>query len=616
MQNTPRKGYHMESNIRLTEAGMSSAKPFYYVPELQKMITSGYRMAQEENTSTFTRELVTFFSAFMLRISMTHGRNKHEKIMCWIEKKLRKDDLCVSGLERDGFSNFTLPFNRLQDTDCPPVIEISRYRNFFNYVQKLVVKYHPESLPEWKELVERLYTLAKPVPLRTATVQGSFSNISQYSQIYGINRFKSEYKTHLGRDEKNDLIKEIRRCLAIELKNVLDYFQRIITLDKRDRETDRQELLKTIDSMHYLNFDDARVREKAMTIMARIAEAYDPTRQVVLRFYSKRMDFLDAGLLASASAGNYRPLPKAKGVTEQIPFSFLRGVVEKDILRSLHGIGRDEYGHEKYANGIFIENILKLAQGGVDSDGQCKKAMVLTEAMPRTDKTRVCCGCTRVFCRAKNMAKCGRCKISYYCSRECQKSHWKSGHKEFCMGCDNNHAELRPMHKGIRAIERLVMELGECTKMPDIDMFFKSRLNTFCGENGIKADTFMVLPGAHQSEQGEWVRMNSRLTRRVGSNHLSVVFFKSEDIIRHLNYEFEALMLQIRRHGDSQDGSPDRQTCKKTARGISAQIELLRSKKAGEAFVMGSFDSCALAISKIDTKVQTFVYFEEVPERV
>lgn len=91
-------------------------------------------------------------------------------------------------------------------------------------------------------------------------------------------------------------------------------------------------------------------------------------------------------------------------------------------------------------------------------------------------------------------------------------------------------------------------------------------------------------------------------TTDLGSNNLSVVFFKSEDIIRHLNYESNALCFQMRHGNDSQDGGPDRKTCEQTVRGIRGQVDLLRSKKKGEAFVMGSFDSHALVISKIDTK--------------
>ena len=37
-------------------------------------------------------------------------------------------------------------------------------------------------------------------------------------------------------------------------------------------------------------------------------------------------------------------------------------------------------------------------------------------------------------CSEKGSFKCGRCKFVYYCSKECQKKHWKGGHKQDCSG--------------------------------------------------------------------------------------------------------------------------------------------------------------------------------------
>ena len=31
-----------------------------------------------------------------------------------------------------------------------------------------------------------------------------------------------------------------------------------------------------------------------------------------------------------------------------------------------------------------------------------------------------------------HLKKCGRCEKAYYCSKDCQKKHWKSGHKRNC----------------------------------------------------------------------------------------------------------------------------------------------------------------------------------------
>ena len=43
-------------------------------------------------------------------------------------------------------------------------------------------------------------------------------------------------------------------------------------------------------------------------------------------------------------------------------------------------------------------------------------------------------GCS--YCGQQNvlsgLLKCGRCKSEFYCSKVCQKQHWKKGHKERC----------------------------------------------------------------------------------------------------------------------------------------------------------------------------------------
>jgi len=33
----------------------------------------------------------------------------------------------------------------------------------------------------------------------------------------------------------------------------------------------------------------------------------------------------------------------------------------------------------------------------------------------------------------KPLSACSRCKLAYYCGRECQATHWKAGHKQFCV---------------------------------------------------------------------------------------------------------------------------------------------------------------------------------------
>lgn len=43
-----------------------------------------------------------------------------------------------------------------------------------------------------------------------------------------------------------------------------------------------------------------------------------------------------------------------------------------------------------------------------------------------------CCNKSREEVGLNHLLYCGRCKKAYYCSEECQKTQWKSGHKKYC----------------------------------------------------------------------------------------------------------------------------------------------------------------------------------------
>ena len=46
------------------------------------------------------------------------------------------------------------------------------------------------------------------------------------------------------------------------------------------------------------------------------------------------------------------------------------------------------------------------------------------------DEKHICTNCLKQTC--KKLSRCSRCKIAHYCSKECQKDHWKNGHKKQC----------------------------------------------------------------------------------------------------------------------------------------------------------------------------------------
>ena len=65
-------------------------------------------------------------------------------------------------------------------------------------------------------------------------------------------------------------------------------------------------------------------------------------------------------------------------------------------------------------------------------------------------------------CSSLGAKPCSRCKRSYYCSSECQKSAWKK-HKKTCKaptGVAATEAELRTLHKGMALLNMCIQRNG------------------------------------------------------------------------------------------------------------------------------------------------------------
>jgi len=65
-------------------------------------------------------------------------------------------------------------------------------------------------------------------------------------------------------------------------------------------------------------------------------------------------------------------------------------------------------------------------------------------------------------CKTATTKACARCKTSYFCSAECQKSAWKK-HKKTCKAPTKeaaNEAELRALHEGMLLLNRCIQEPG------------------------------------------------------------------------------------------------------------------------------------------------------------
>ena len=65
-------------------------------------------------------------------------------------------------------------------------------------------------------------------------------------------------------------------------------------------------------------------------------------------------------------------------------------------------------------------------------------------------------------CKTTTTKACARCKTSYFCSAECQKSAWKK-HKKTCKAPTReaaSEAELRVLHEGMLLLNRCIQEPG------------------------------------------------------------------------------------------------------------------------------------------------------------
>jgi hypothetical protein len=52
------------------------------------------------------------------------------------------------------------------------------------------------------------------------------------------------------------------------------------------------------------------------------------------------------------------------------------------------------------------------------------------KAVLKAERKCACCG--KRLRNGEKYYKCSKCKLVYYCGPECQKQHWRNGHKEVC----------------------------------------------------------------------------------------------------------------------------------------------------------------------------------------
>jgi hypothetical protein len=88
----------------------------------------------------------------------------------------------------------------------------------------------------------------------------------------------------------------------------------------------------------------------------------------------------------------------------------------KDLLTHINA----NYRHRERKDLVYKDLMSKLI--GIMKHGGAKQASDTAECTN--------CGVVQTDCSLMN---CSRCKLTMYCSKSCQKQHWRQGHKRFCL---------------------------------------------------------------------------------------------------------------------------------------------------------------------------------------
>ncbi|KAI9318686.1 hypothetical protein BX666DRAFT_1930632 [Dichotomocladium elegans] len=124
----------------------------------------------------------------------------------------------------------------------------------------------------------------------------------------------------------------------------------------------------------------------------------------------------DYGLYDMDKAQNYMELALVRGETEA--FTYLVRILRAKMAARV---------------ALENENLEKFEKLSVE-DKQKLIRQLAKEAAPEKVRHRQCSNthCTKVEEKTGDFKKCGKCQRVSYCSRECQKEHWKAGHKAVC----------------------------------------------------------------------------------------------------------------------------------------------------------------------------------------
>ena len=262
-----------------------------------------------------------------------------------------------------------------------------------------------------------------------------------------------------------------------------------------------------------------------------------------------------------------------------------RSLFQKDLLQTLHGPARDAAGEKGYGNAEIVADVLALAEGGVASTGPYSDIFVLDSPLQWSGETHICNGCHNIFPRAM-VKTCKGCKITYYCSTKCQGAHWHGGHWGLCKSAPDVLESVRPMYKGLDAIERIVVELNATVSEHGMQTTAEdSEMGVFMREQGIEADCFMAIPMPLDANGVD------KMPDTIG-----IAFFQSAKVLAYLNAQFGRAMDNAR--GKACD-TAERKRATDLAKHLRQQMERISGKNPGQLLIMGSFDGHPLAVGRM-----------------
>ena len=111
----------------------------------------------------------------------------------------------------------------------------------------------------------------------------------------------------------------------------------------------------------------------------------------------------------------------------------------RDILQREHSNDKAILWDNLFTSDELYFSLMEKSGGAFDATkfeeqrkGAIKVSMIDKEFWDNASTTSICDHCTKVTTQLPKMMLCAKCMGRCYCSKECQKKHWKGGHKKVC----------------------------------------------------------------------------------------------------------------------------------------------------------------------------------------